>query len=116
MKAYIGIWAAAIMFAGTLGMLTAQAAPASKATTKGPTEITGCLEQGPVAKDYLLRTSDGTTWGVREKDMMMNNYLGHEVTVAGDVIHPNTNERSAAGAHHFLLAYDLAVDSNTCSK
>lgn len=116
MKSTIGVWATAIMFAGTLGALTAQAAPDSKARTKGPTEITGCLEQGPVAREYLLRTGDGTTWGVREKDMLMNNYIGHEVTVAGDVFHPTASERSAAGTQHFLRAYDLAVDSNTCSK
>ncbi len=116
MKSNIGVWATAIMFAGTLGPLTAQASPTSKATTKGATEVTGCLEQGPVAREYLLRTSDGTTWGVREKDMMMNNYIGHEVTVAGDVFHPTASERSAAGTQHFLRAYDLAVDSDTCTK
>ena len=116
MKSNIGVWATAIMLAGTLGALTAQAAPASKATTKGPTEITGCLEQGPAAKDYVLRASDGTTWGVREKDMMMNNYISHEVTVAGDVFHPTASERTAAGTNHFLRAYDLVVDSDTCSR
>lgn len=116
MKAKIVIWATAIMFAGGLGTLTAQAAPNSKATSKGPTEITGCLEQGPIAREYLLHASDGTTWDVREKDLMMNNYVGHEVTVAGDVFHPTASERSAAGTHHFLRAYDLTVDSNNCGK
>lgn len=116
MKANIGIWATAIMFAGTLGTPTAQAAPASKAAYKAPVEVTGCLEQGPAAKEYLLRANDGTTWGVRETDMLMNNYVGHEVTVAGDPVHPTASERSAAGAHHFIRAYDVAVESNTCHK
>lgn len=116
MKANIGIWAAAIMFAGTLGTLIAQAAPASKAGYKAPVEVTGCLEQGPAAKEYLLRASDGTTWGVRESDMLMNNYVGHEVTISGDPVHPTASERSAAGTHHFIRAYDLAVESNSCHK
>ena len=83
MKATTGIWAATIMFAGTLGVLTAQAASPSKTGYKAPVEITGCLEQGPVAKEYKLQASDGTTWGIRESDMLMNNYLNHEVTVSG---------------------------------
>ncbi len=116
MKATIGIWAASIMFAGTLGTLTAQATSASKAAYKRPVEITGCLEQGPVAKEYVVRASDGTTWGVRESDMLMNNYVDHEVTVAGYVVHPTASERSAGGAHHFLRAYDVAVESDSCHK
>ena len=116
MKSNIGIWAAAIMFAGTFGTVKAQATSASKASYKAPVEVTGCLEQGPAAKEYLLRASDGTTWGVRETDILMNNYVGHEVTVAGDPVHPTASERSAAGAHRFIRAYDVAVESNTCNK
>ena len=111
----IGVWATAIMFAGTLGTFTAQAAPPTKAAKNGAVEVTGCLESGPAAKEYLVRTNDGTTWGVMETDMMMNNYVDHEVTVAGDIIHPTASERST-GAQHFLRAYDLVVESGNCHK
>ena len=116
MKAKIGIWAAAIMFAGTFGTVTSQAASTSKASYKSPVEVTGCLEQGPAAKEYVLQASDGSKWGVRETDMLMNNYVGHEVTVAGDPVHPTASERSAAGAHHFIRAYDVVVERNSCHE
>lgn len=116
MKANIGIWAAAIMFAGTFGTVKAQATSASKTSYKAPVEVTGCLEQGPAAKQYLLRASDGTTWGIRESDMLMNNFVDHEVTVAGDVVHATASERSAAGVHHFIRAYDVAVEGNSCQN
>ena len=48
--------------------------------------------------------------------MLMNNYVDHTVTVSGDITHPNTSERSAGGAHHYLRAYDVVVDSSTCQK
>ena len=116
MKTNIGIWATAIMFAGTFGALTAHANSTPKASYRAPVEVTGCLEPGPAAKEYVLKASDGTTWGIRESDMLMNNYVGHEVTVAGDPIHPTASERSTVGAHHLIRAYDLAVESNSCSK
>jgi hypothetical protein len=116
MKAKIGIWATAIMFAGTFGVVTAHATSAPTASYKAPVEVTGCLVPGPAAKEYLLKASDGTTWGIRESGMLMNNYVDHEVTVSGDPIHPSSSERAAADAHHFIRAYDVAVESNSCTK
>jgi len=116
MKANIGIWVTAIMFAGTFGTVTAHGTSTSKASYGAPVEVTGCLEPGPAAKEYVLRASDGTTWGIRESDMLMNNYVDHEVTVSGDRVHPTTSERAAADSHHFIRAYDVAVESNSCHK
>jgi hypothetical protein len=48
--------------------------------------------------------------------MLMNNYLGHEVTVAGDAMHATTSEQAVSGAHHFLRAYDVVVETNSCLK
>ena len=115
MKANIGVWAAAIMFAGTFGAATAVATSTSKASYRAPVEVTGCLEQGPAAKEYVIQASDGTTWGIRESDMLMNNYLEHEVTVSGDPVQPTASERSA-GVHHFIWAYDVLVESTSCHK
>jgi hypothetical protein len=104
------------MLFGITGSLALFAKPASHTASRQPTEITGCLEQGPTAKEYLLKASDGTVWGINETDMLMNNYVDHTVTVSGDITHPSTSERDAGGAHHYLRAYDVVVDSSSCQK
>ena len=106
------ISASAVFLVSTLGLSTAYAAPSATEAI----EITGCLEQGPVAKEYLLQASDGTTWGVNEADLRMNNYVGRRVTVAGDATHPTAAERTDGGAKHYLRAMDIVVESESCSK
>jgi hypothetical protein len=110
MKRKLSITATALLFLGTAGLSTAFAAPAPSAARPGTTEITGCLQPGPVAKEYLLRTSDGTTWGVNEvPDLMLNNYVRQTVTVAGDAIHPLPNERKSNEASHCVRALDVVA-------
>ncbi len=116
MKSIIRIWIAAMMLVGTVGLTSAHATNASQATYRNPVEVTGCLQQGPVAKEYLLRTGDGTTWGINEADMMINNYVDQTVTVVGDAMRPTAGERTAGGAQHYLRAMDLVVDSESCQK
>jgi len=48
--------------------------------------------------------------------MMMNNYLDHSVTIAGNLMRPTADERAAGGAQHFLRAYDLVVESDSCKQ
>ena len=98
----------------TLGTLALYGAPASHSASRTPTAVTGCLEQGPTAKEYLLKAGDGTTWGINETDMLMNNYVDHTVTVSGDRMHPTATERN--DAQHFLRAYDVVVESSNCQK
>ncbi len=116
MKSTIHIWVATIMFAGTLGVPSAHAMNPPQETYKKPVEVTGCLQPGPVAKEYLIRASDGTTWGVNEADMMVNNYVDQTVTVVGDAMRPTATERSDGGAQRYLKARDLVVESETCQK
>jgi hypothetical protein len=116
MKATISLWITALMLFATGGSLTLYAKPASHTASRQPTQVTGCLEQGPTAKEYLLKASDGTVWGINETDMLMNNYVDHTVTVSGDLTHANASERSAGGAQHYLRAYDVVVDSGSCQK
>lgn len=116
MKSTITIWAAAIMFVGTLGLSSAHATNASQAMYKKPVEVTGCLQQGPVSKEYLIQASDGTTWGINEADMYVNNYVGQTVTVVGDAMRPTADERIDGGAQHYLKAMDLVVESERCQK
>ena len=107
MRATISLWITSAMLFCTLGTLALYAAPASHSASRTPTEVTGCLEQGPTAKEYLLKASYGTTWGINETDMLMNNYVDHTVTVSGNRVHPTAAERN--DAQHFLRAYDAVV-------
>ena len=116
MKSTIGIWVTATIFVGTVGLTSAYATPVSQAMSRKPIEVTGCLQQGPVAKEYLIHASDGTTWGINETDVLINNYVGQTVTVVGDAMRPSTAERTDGGAQHYLRAMDLVVDSESCQK
>ena len=115
MKKTIGVWIAGLAMVFTLGVVEAYAAPASHMAYGKTVELTGCLQQGPVAKEYLIQNSDGTTWGVNEtSDLYLNHYVGQKVTVAGDVMRPTTAERKDGGAHHYLDARDVVVDAEHC--
>jgi hypothetical protein len=115
MKSVIRIWVAAMMLVVSMGLTSAHAANPSQATYK-PVEVTGCLQQGPVAKEYLIQGSDGTTWGINEADMYVNNYVGQTVTVVGDAMRPTADERTDGGPQHYLRAMDLVVESESCQK
>ena len=116
MKSIISTWTATMIFVGALGLTSAHATNPSPATSKKPVEVTGCLQQGPVGKEYLIQTSDGTTWGVNEADLYVNHYVGQTVTVVGDVMRPTADERTSGGAQHYLRAMDLVVESENCQK
>lgn len=101
---------------GTVGVTSVYAANATQATYRKPVEVTGCLEQGPVAKEYLIRGNDGTTWGVNEADMMMNHFVDKKVTVVGDAMRPTADEKIDGGAQHYIKAMDLVLESERCPK
>ncbi len=122
MRRTISMWIAAIAFVSALALSSAQAAPAPEAMHK-TVEITGCLQQGPAAKEYVVRGNDGSEWGVTsaDRDMYMNDYVGQTVTIAGDAMHPSArlrteNEHSSPAISHYVRAMDVAVDSESCSK
>ena len=116
MKGKSGLFAAAMLLASMLGTMSAGATSTPNATYKKAVEVTGCLQQGPVAREYLLKGDDGKTWGINERDMMINNYVGKTVTIAGDQVRPNADERSSGGAQQYLRARDVAVDGENCSR
>jgi hypothetical protein len=116
MKSIVNMWAAAMMLVGTVGVTSAHAANTSQARYNNPVEVTGCLQQGPDAKEYLIRAGNGTTWGLNEADMYMNKYVGQTVTVVGDAMRPTADERTDGGAQHYMKAMDLVVESESCQK
>ncbi len=116
MKRAFFLSAAAVLLFGTAGLTNLFASPKAEATHTQGIEVTGCLQPGPIAKEYLLHASDGTTWGVNETDMLLNDYIGKSVTVAGDASHMTTSERKAGGASHYLLARDVVVEHQSCQN
>ena len=108
--------AAVFLFAA--GPMMASTAPTHAMSPTHPTDVTGCLEPGPVAKEYLVRSSDGTEWGVNEsdRDLRLNNYVGQTVTIAGDPEPASKAERKAGEASHYLYARDVMVAAESCQK
>ena len=84
MKSKISTFTAVMLFVGALALVSAQATPAPEATHK-TIEVTGCLQQGPAAKEYVLQSNDGSAWGVVgvDNDMYLNDYVGQTVTLCG---------------------------------
>ena len=122
MKRKSGTWIAAIVFLLVLALGSAQAETAQQTLHK-TVEITGCVQQGPAAKEYVLLGNDGSTWGVISagKDMYMNDYVGETVTIVGDSMRPSARLKAAAeqnsqGIQHYARAMDVAVESETCQK
>ena len=116
MKRALFLAASAVLFFGTAGLTNLSATTNQSMSHSQAVEVTGCLQPGPVAKEYLLQASDGTTWGINETDMLLNNYVGRSVTVSGDHTHATTAERRDGGASHYLLARDVVVENQSCQK
>lgn len=116
MKRSMYLSVAAVLLFAAAGLSNAFASTTHPASASHAMEVTGCLQVGPAAKEYTVQASDGTTWGINETDMLLNNYVGESVTIAGDTTHANSSERKAGGASQYLLARDVVVENQSCQK
>ncbi|MGA9564344.1 MAG: hypothetical protein WBS19_02355 [Candidatus Korobacteraceae bacterium] len=116
MKRALFLSTAVMLFLATAALTDASASAKYSASSSRATEVTGCLQPGPAAQEYIVQASDGTTWGINEKDLMLNDYVGKTVTVAGDSTHASSEERQSDNASHYLLARDVVVDSRSCQQ
>ncbi|HVO63501.1 MAG TPA: hypothetical protein VMT53_21435 [Terriglobales bacterium] len=123
MRNTVSMWIVAMMFISICAVSSAFAAPAP--APRGALVVTGCLQQGPLAKEYLLTANDnGTVWGVTsaDRDMYLNTYVGKTVTITGSAESPSAlhvtraSSEKDAGATHFLKGSDVLVESETCQK
>ncbi len=106
-----------LLFLATGALTDATASTTASTSGSHAVEVTGCLQPGPTAKEYIVQSNNGAKWGINEKgDLMLNNYVGETVTVAGDAAHVSSQERKATDASHYLLGRDVAVDSQTCNQ
>jgi hypothetical protein len=55
--------------------------------------LTGCLQQGDDADEYVLTAKDGSRWELRSERVKMASHVGHTVTISG------TAGRAHAKAH-----------------
>jgi len=116
MKRSLSLFAASALFFAVVGLTNVFASTNKTPSSTRAIAVTGCLEPGPVAKEYIVQGNDGKAWGVNEKDLMLNNYVGKTVTVAGDPTHATLDERKSGGASHYMLARDVVVDSKSCQE
>jgi len=112
MKRTFPLLAAGLFLFGTAATTNIFAAP--NRASSHPVEATGCLQPGPYAQEYVMQSPDGTTWGIYEsKDLLLNNYVGKTVTVAGN---PANRSSKDDGASHHMRAMDIVVESQGCQK
>jgi hypothetical protein len=92
--------------------------------------ITGCLSQGDDAKEFNLKTEDGSTWEVKSSTVSLAPHVGHKVTVTGEVAHATAHNMKEdtkdmahdAGVtkenneHGHLKATGLKMVSTSCSQ
>ena len=116
MKRALFLSTAALLFFVTAALTDAAASTNSSTSGSRAIEVTGCLQPGPVAQEYIVQASDGTSWGINEKDLMLNDYIGKTVTVAGDPARASVEERKSGDASHYLLARDVVVEHRSCQQ
>lgn len=93
--------------------------------------ITGCLSKGDSADEYVLTTTDGSTWEVRSNTAVsLADHVGHTVTLKGVVANAkahNMKEDAKTAAtdagvkktdteHGHLKVTGLKMVSESCSK
>ncbi len=85
--------AAGMIFFLMLAGAFASAQSRDKDTDKTARKITGCLQKGDQANEYVLTAKDGSTWDLRSDSVDLAPHVGHTVTITG------TASRLHAKAH-----------------
>lgn len=92
-------------------------------------EVTGCLQKGDEAGEYMITGEDGKTYDLRSHAVKLSEHVGHKVTITG-VRHHETKSEEAneektekdqgnkAGAtdHPDLTVTRLKMISETCTQ
>jgi len=93
--------------------------------------ITGCVTKGPSANEFLLTSSDGSSWEVHNNNAIdLTNHLGHTIEAKGVVSHSKMHnmKEDAKGAekdagmknnnteHGHLNVTDVRMVSESCQQ
>jgi hypothetical protein len=117
---------ALFVFAGTVGLATAQ----TKTTHKKTRTLSGCLQTGDSANEYRLTTAKGGTWELHSDSLKLGDHVGHSVTITGVVsnakMHGMKEDAKAEAKEHgvdkhstehgSITVTDLSMVSDTCKK
>src|SRR5438034_11755079 len=76
-----------VIITGTVVLATAQDNPPTKTTHRSTRTLTGCLQNGDSADEYLLTTKKGSTWEIKSDRVKLGEHVGHTVTITGAVAH-----------------------------
>jgi hypothetical protein len=110
---------------------SAQGDSTTKPTTHRSTRtLTGCLQNGENANEYLLTTKKGSTWEVKSDNVKLDQHVGHTVTITGVVSHAKMHGMKEdakeeakehgmdknATEHGHMTVTDLTMVSDTCQK
>ena len=77
-------------------LMFASAVPLAKSEDKDSKKVrtlTGCLQKGDGANEFVLTAKDGSRWELRSESVKMAPHVGHTVTITG------TAGRAHAKAH-----------------
>ncbi len=94
--------------------------------------ITGCLQNGDEANEYVLTAKDGSTWDLRSDSVDLAPHVGHTVTITGTAsrVHAKAHEMKeetkeemhehgmakSDTEHGHLKVTKLTMVSTTCNR
>jgi hypothetical protein len=116
------------MLASAAGLATAQ--DTTKTTHKKTRTLTGCLQKGDDANEYVLTTTKGGTWEIKSDSVKLGEHVGHTVTITGVVSNATAHGMKEdtkqemkehgmdknATEHGHLTATALTMVSDSCQK
>lgn len=119
---------ALIMFAGIAGLASPQ--DTTKTTHKKTRTLTGCLQKGDDANEYLLTTTRGGTWEIKSDSVNLGGHVGHKVAITGVVsnatmhgVKEDVKDKAKehgmdknSTEHGHMTVTDLKMVSHRCSQ
>jgi len=98
-----------------LATLLSQPSLARGKTNASTTTVTGCLVQGDEANEYMVRSAEGKTYGLKGADFAQ--HLNHKVTVTGTVTaekKAKTSSNAKPEEDYHMKVSDVKMVSSTC--
>ena len=106
----------AIACAGMATVLLSQPSFARGKTNAGTATVTGCLVQGDEPNEYMVRSLDGKTYGLKGSKELAQ-HMNHKVTVTGTVTEEKKAKTSSNGKPEedfHMKVSDVKMVSSTC--
>jgi hypothetical protein len=87
--------------------------------------VTGCLQKGDETGEFSIAGEDGKLWGLRSKNVKLEDHVGHKVTVIGTIKAESRAETKKEGEvvkaskkdeYTDLRVTSVQMISDTCAK